>query len=83
MVLAMCGRVQIAVHANWAPLGSAQFLSMVNEGFFNAEGLGVALFRCVRNWIVQFGLSSSAAMNAKFEQRGSIRDDPQWLPEGS
>ena len=41
------------------------------------------LFRCIANWIVQFGLAGDVAMNAKFEARGTVQDDPQWLPEGA
>ena len=58
----------------------AHACAQVEEGFFSTR---VPLFRCVANWIVQFGLAGDPAMNAKFEGRGTIRDDKQWIPEGS
>ena len=40
----------------------------------------VGLFRCVKNWIVQFGIAGDPAVGRKWRAAGSVRDDPQWLP---
>ncbi len=44
------GPLSVAVHENWAPLGAARFLSMVQNNYFSSK---IALMRCVRNFICQ------------------------------
>ena len=39
----------------------------------------VAMFRAVPNFIVNFGVAGDPAIHRKWQQRGAIRDDPQWL----
>ena len=46
---------------------------MVNEGFFEGDG-GIGLFRCVPNFVVQFGIAGTPAENRKWDR--TIRDDP-------
>lgn len=45
------GDLDIAVQPAWSPLGAARFLQLVDDGFFT----NVPLFRCVNNFICQFG----------------------------
>ncbi|KAJ8602639.1 hypothetical protein CTAYLR_004106 [Chrysophaeum taylorii] len=46
------GAIVIAVRRDWAPLGAARFLEMVELGFFDR----VALFRAVENFLCQTGV---------------------------
>jgi hypothetical protein len=48
------GLLSIAVHTNWAPLGGEQFLDMVRTSYFSSK---VALMRCVKNFLCQFGIA--------------------------
>ena len=72
------GPLNIAVHPNWAPLGAKRFLDMVESGHFSTR---VPLFRCIRNFICQFGLSGVTGKSSQGSW-GSIKDDPSWLPLG-
>jgi len=80
MVLVCCettkGVLNIAVHPTWAPLGADRFLNMVTTGYFSSK---VALFRCLRNFLCQFGLAGDPALNKPYK---SMKDDPPWLPLG-
>ncbi|CAM9775034.1 unnamed protein product, partial [Sphacelaria rigidula] len=60
------------VHHNWAPLGAQRFVELVEDDFFT----DVAFFRCVENFLVQFGISPDPEKNMKWRERGSIPDDP-------
>jgi len=70
------GPLSVAVHENWAPLGAERFLDMVKDNYFSSK---VALMRCVRNFICQFGIAGNPDLNRKY---GSFSDDKQWLKEG-
>jgi cyclophilin family peptidyl-prolyl cis-trans isomerase len=56
---------------------------MVNQKFFSSK---VGMFRALKNFLVQFGLSGDPAVQSAFEHsaggRGNLEDDPNWLPEG-
>ena len=71
------GPLSIAVYTGWSPLGAPHFLELVRSGFFSTK---VGLFRVVKNWIVQFGIAGDPAVHKFWRRRGSIKDDPQWLP---
>ena len=51
---------------------------LVTSGHFSTR---VPLFRCIRNFICQFGLSGAVGRSSQ-RQWGSIKDDPSWLPLG-
>ena len=72
------GSLSIAVHSNWAPLGAARFLEMVDANYFSSQ---VPLMRCIRNFLCQFGIAGDPSLNAP-PYKTSILDDPNWLPEG-
>jgi len=59
------------VEPDWAPLGAARFLELVQDGFFT----DIALFRCVARFLTQFGISENPKM--KHWHNAVIPDDPQ------
>lgn len=67
----------MVVRETWAPKGAARFLEMVTSRYLNSD---IPLFRCIPNFLCQFGLSSDASLSKLF--RESIPDDKNWLPEG-
>mmetsp|Transcript_8843 Transcript_8843/g.13553 ORF Transcript_8843/g.13553 Transcript_8843/m.13553 type:complete len:275 (-) Transcript_8843:66-890(-) len=71
------GPLSVAVRQNWAPIGAKRFLQLVDDGHFD---VGVPLFRCLRNFICQFGLSSQPERNRR--RYRAIPDDSPWLPQG-
>ncbi len=71
------GPWSLVVHDKWAPLGAARFLEMVSSRYMDSE---IPLFRCIQDFICQFGLSSDASLSKLFKK--SIQDDKNWLPEG-
>ncbi|GGP26231.1 peptidylprolyl isomerase [Silvimonas amylolytica] len=64
------GDLDITVQPAWSPLGAARFLQMVDDGFF----ADVPLFRCVNNFICQFGAMPPQAHAKTY---GTIADDPK------
>lgn len=71
------GPWNILTHHNWAPLGAAAFVDMVQDGYFSAT---VPLFRCLENFLCQFGLTGEPEVTHKY--KATFPDDPNWLPEG-
>jgi peptidyl-prolyl cis-trans isomerase A (cyclophilin A) len=49
-------------------LGADRFVQLVQEGFFN----DIALFRCVKDFIVQFGINEDKAVQQRYK---NILDD--------
>lgn len=79
ILLELLGPLNIAIHPTWAPVGAENFLNMVKTGFFSSN---VGLFRAIKNFIVQFGLAGSPAVQRKFEMeflQDNLKDDAQWL----
>ena len=70
------GPLSVVVHHNWAPLGAERFLDMVKDEYFSSK---VALMRCVKNFLCQFGIAGIPSLNKKYR---SFKDDPNWLLEG-
>jgi len=70
------GRISIAVHHNWAPLGAQRFLEMVRNNYFTSK---VALMRCMHKFICQFGIAGDPLLNKAYRQ---FPDDPNWIPKG-
>jgi hypothetical protein len=68
------GFIHIVVHPSWAPLGANRFLHMVNTEYFSSK---VALMRCLRNFICQFGIAGDSSYNIEYNGRGkNLKDDP-------
>mmetsp|Transcript_29383 Transcript_29383/g.94782 ORF Transcript_29383/g.94782 Transcript_29383/m.94782 type:complete len:221 (-) Transcript_29383:942-1604(-) len=63
------GDILIELEPEWAPLGVARFLELVDGGFFtNAK-----FFRNVKGFIVQWGLPADPSTTKKYP---NLRDDP-------
>jgi peptidyl-prolyl cis-trans isomerase A (cyclophilin A) len=65
------GDIVIHVTREWSPNGADRFYNLVRHHYFN----GVAFFRNVKGFMVQFGLSPSGEVN-KAWMNHSIKDDP-------
>lgn len=65
------GDVVLEVHRAWAPKGADRFYNLVKAGFFD----GVAFFRAIDGFMVQFGISGAPEVNAKWKD-ARIDDDP-------
>ncbi|KAJ1455100.1 hypothetical protein M885DRAFT_520663 [Pelagophyceae sp. CCMP2097] len=74
------GPITIDVRPDWAPLGAARFLDMVDSGFFSSR---VALFRAVKGFLCQTGIAGDPAVYRAFKKKGDVPDDAQWLTIGS
>ena len=64
------GDFVIEVFQDWSPLGARRFLDLVEVGFFTDIGL----FRCVDNFLTQFGISDNPDL--KHWHEDNIPDDP-------
>lgn len=73
------GNMAMVAHHKWAPLGAARFLEMVTDGYFEMNST-VPMFRCMEDFLCQFGLNSDPEKSEKFDPE--LEDDPNWLPEG-
>lgn len=62
------------VYHGWSPNGAERFVELVQDDYFT----DVALFRCVKNFLVQFGIAPDASSPKKkyWRQKGTIKDDP-------
>jgi len=65
------GDFVIQVTRAWAPLGADRFYNLVKYHFYD----GASLFRVVPDFVVQFGLTGSPAVN-KAWANANIKDDP-------
>ena len=61
----------VEVTRAWAPLGADRLYTLVRQGFFK----GTRFFRVVPGFVVQFGLSGSPTVSAKWRS-AAIPDDP-------
>jgi peptidyl-prolyl cis-trans isomerase A (cyclophilin A) len=69
------GPMSLLLHENWAPLGVARFLDMVNNDYFRSN---VPLFRCTD--ACQFGIAGDPQVTKRFNSK--LMDDLMWLPTG-
>ena len=65
------GEFIIEAHRAWAPNGVDRFYNLVKVGYFN----DIALFRAVKNFMVQFGIHGHPKVAAAWS-RANIKDDP-------
>jgi cyclophilin family peptidyl-prolyl cis-trans isomerase len=63
------GQLEIQVMTQWSPIGAKRFLELVDDGYFNH----LPLFRCMQNFICQFG---PALPSAHVKTYSPIADDP-------
>ncbi|GAB5358501.1 hypothetical protein AAMO2058_000463500 [Amorphochlora amoebiformis] len=60
----------------WSPRGADRFKDLVEEGYFDD---GVGMFRVVKGFLVQFGISNNVSRNAAWEVKSPIPDDTRVL----
>jgi peptidyl-prolyl cis-trans isomerase A (cyclophilin A) len=65
------GDFVVEVHRAWAPLGADRFYNLVVNKFFD----DAAFFRCVPDFVVQFGIPANPAV-ARVWYSANIKDDP-------
>ncbi len=65
------GRFVVEVTRAWAPQGADRFFSLVRAGYYD----GVAFFRVIENFMVQFGIHGDPAVSAVWRE-ARIPDDP-------
>jgi peptidyl-prolyl cis-trans isomerase A (cyclophilin A) len=65
------GSFVIEVHRDWAPNGADRFYNLVKSGYFT----DVAFFRCIKEFMVQFGIHGDPEVN-KVWKEAIIKDDP-------
>ena len=64
------GDFVIEVNKEWAPTGADRFYNLVNNGFYD----GVAFFRVIEGFMVQFGIHGDPLVNVGW-QTSQIPDD--------
>lgn len=64
------GDFVIEVNKEWAPAGADRFYNLVNNGFYD----GVAFFRVIEGFMVQFGIHGDPLVSASW-QTSQIQDD--------
>ena len=50
----------LEIKPEWAPLGAARFLELVESGYFS----GVPFFRVVKDFLTQFGITPDKKVRA-------------------
>lgn len=65
------GRVLIAAHRDWSPLGVDRFHFLVSKHYYD----GARFFRVVPGFVVQWGISGDSAVNAAWKRR-DLPDEP-------
>lgn len=64
------GNFTIKIHPEWARKGSARFVELAREHFYD----GCRFFRTIRHFVAQFGISGSPATQKQWREK-FIRDD--------
>lgn len=64
------GKVVLAVHPEWSPLGAAHFLELVNAKFYD----GAPWFRVLDGFVAQCGVAADPKLNATWENK-TIKDE--------
>jgi len=65
------GKIVLEVKRAWSPMGADRFYNLVKIGFYD----DVAFFRVIPNFMAQFGLHGTPAVNRAW-RRATIKDDP-------
>jgi peptidyl-prolyl cis-trans isomerase A (cyclophilin A) len=65
------GSFVVTVHRAWSPRGADRFYNLVRNHFYDAQ----KVFRVVRHFVVQFGISPYPQVSAAWAN-ADIRDDP-------
>ena len=67
------GSIDIVIEPDWSPKGAARFLELVSNEFF----IKVPLFRCVKNFLCQFGYVPDPMYSEFTKRYPTIKDDPK------
>lgn len=65
------GNIVLEVHPEWAPIGAAHFLELVNAKYYD----GAPWFRVIDGFVAQCGIAADPVMTAKWQNK-TIMDDP-------
>jgi len=65
------GNIVLTVHNDWAPIGAAHFLELVNAKFYD----GAPWFRVKEGFVAQCGISADPALNKEWGEK-TIDDEP-------
>lgn len=65
------GNIVFEVHPEWAPIGAAHFLELVNAKYYD----GAPWFRVIDGFVAQCGIAADPAMTAKWQDK-TIMDEP-------
>src|SRR2546423_2189945 len=65
------GTFVVTVHRSWAPRGADRFYNLVRARFYD----GNELFRVVKGFVVQFGISGFPSVSTAW-QNANLKDDP-------
>ena len=65
------GSVVVEVHEDWAPIGAARFLELVDADFYD----DTRFFRVLPGFVVQFGMNGDPDVHAEWANR-TLQDDP-------
>lgn len=65
------GSFVVTVHRGWSPRGADRFYNLVRNRFYD----GQKIFRVVRHFVVQFGISAYPQVSAAWSN-AEIQDDP-------
>jgi peptidyl-prolyl cis-trans isomerase A (cyclophilin A) len=65
------GQVVIELRPDWAPIGAAHFVKLVEDQFFDQT----RFFRCLTKFVVQFGIAADPAQQVKWKSDVLV-DDP-------
>jgi peptidyl-prolyl cis-trans isomerase A (cyclophilin A) len=59
------GNFTVEVYRNWSPLGADRFYQLVKSGYYN----NTIIFRVVKDYLVQFGVSEDKQKNIFGKER--------------
>lgn len=65
------GDIVLDVREDWAPIGAARFLELVNAGYFD----GAPWFRVISGFVAQCGIAADPEMTSNWQGR-TIKDEP-------
>jgi len=65
------GNITLAVHKDWAPIGAAHFIELVNAKYYD----GAPWFRVVPGFMAQIGIAADPAVTKKWQDI-TIQDEP-------
>ncbi|WP_407520593.1 peptidylprolyl isomerase [Lacibacter sp. MH-610] len=65
------GNFIVEIYRQWSPLGADRFYQLIKSGYYN----NTILFRVVKDYLVQFGVSEDKTKNIFWQSR-NLKDEP-------